>query len=170
MTPLVPVDEALARIVAGVAPLDTERVPLRNAHRRVLAEPLSARLTQPPFPASAMDGYAVRGEDVRLAGSELRLVGIAAAGHSYAGKVNPGETVRIFTGAPVPQGADAVLIQEDAEIIDAATIRAREPVVAGRNIRPAGLDFAAGATLLAAGRRLGMREATLAAEIGRAHV
>jgi molybdopterin molybdotransferase len=168
MTPLHTVDEAITRIVAGVAPLATEWVPLAAAAGRVLAKPLSARLTQPPFPASAMDGYAVRAEDLRLAGAELRLVGIAAAGHAFAGRVNPGETVRIFTGAPVPEGADAVLIQEDAEIIDPGTIRAREPVVAGRNIRAAGLDFAAGAILLATGRRIGMREATLAAAMGHA--
>src|SRR5436190_14811491 len=114
MTPLLPVDDAIARIVSDVVPLATERVPLGDANRRVLAEPLAALVTQPPFPASAMDGYAVRGEDVELSGAELRLIGIAAAGHSFAGKVNRGETVRIFTGAPVPEGADTVLIQENA--------------------------------------------------------
>src|SRR3954454_9465131 len=113
MTPLLPVDEAIARIVADVAPLATESVSLRAGNHRVLAEPVSALVTQPPFPASAMDGYAVRAEDVELSGAELTLVGIAAAGHSFAGKVGRGETVRIFTGAPVPEGADAVLIQEN---------------------------------------------------------
>jgi molybdopterin molybdotransferase len=170
VTPLLPVDEAIARIIAGVVPLETEWLPLGEASGRVLAQPLSARLTQPPFPASAMDGYAVRADDVALAGSELRLVGIAAAGHSYAGKVGAHETVRIFTGAPMPEGADAVLIQENAEIIDPATIRAEEPVAAGRNIRAAGLDFTAGAALLAAGRRIGMREAALAAAMGHAAI
>jgi len=168
MTALVPVDDAIARIVADVSPLESEWVSLRDANGRVLAEPLSARVTQPPFAASAMDGYAVRGEDVALAGAELRLVGIAAAGHSFTGKVSRGETVRIFTGAPMPDGADGVLIQENAEIIDPATIRAREPVGAGRNVRPAGLDFAADARLLAAGRRIGMREVALAAAMGHA--
>jgi molybdopterin molybdotransferase len=166
MTPLLPVDNAIARIIADIRPLGTEWVPLRDANRRVLAEPLAARITQPPFPASAMDGYAVRAEDVELAGRSLRLIGIAAAGHSFAGKVGPGETVRIFTGAPLPEGADAVLIQENAEVIDPATVRARESVAAGRNVRPAGLDFTAGAVLLPAGRRIGMREAALAAAMG----
>jgi molybdopterin molybdotransferase len=170
MTPLLPVDDAIARIVTDVSPLETEWVSLRDANRRVLAEPLSARVSQPPFAASAMDGYAVRADDVALSGAELRLVGIAAAGHSFAGKVNRGETVRIFTGAPMPDGADAVLIQENAEIIDPATIRAREPVAAGRNVRSAGLDFAANARLLAAGRRIGMREVALAAAMGHATI
>ena len=168
MTPLLPVDDAIARIIAGVVPREGERVALREANGRVLAEPLSARLTQPPFPASAMDGYAVRADDVALTGSTLRLVGIAAAGHAYAGKVGAHETVRIFTGAPMPEGADTVLIQESAEVIDAATIRAEEPVAAGRNVRAAGLDFAAGAMLLDAGRHIGMREAALAAAMGHA--
>jgi molybdopterin molybdotransferase len=168
VTPLLSVHEAIARIIAGVIPLATEWLPLHEANSRVLAEPLSARLTQPPFPASAMDGYAVRADDVALVGSRLGLVGIAAAGHAYVGKVGPGETVRIFTGAPMPEGADAVLIQENAEVIDPATIRAAEPVAAGRNVRAAGLDFAAGAILLAAGRRIGMREAALAAAMGHA--
>ena len=168
MTHLLPVDDAIARIIAEVSPLEPEWVSLRDANGRVLAEPLSARITQPPFAASAMDGYAVCAEDVGLAGGELRLVGIAAAGHSFTGKVSRGETVRIFTGAPMPDGTDAVLIQENAEIIDPATIRAREAVGAGRNVRPAGLDFAAGASLLAAGRRIGMREVALAAAMGHA--
>src|SRR5262249_36633121 len=109
-----------------------------------------------------------RAEDVELAGSELRLIGIAAAGHSFAGRIGPGETVRIFTGAPMPDGADSVLIQENAEIIDPATIRPREAGAVGRNVRHAGLDFAAGATLLSAGERIGMREAALAAAMGHA--
>src|ERR1700730_8004707 len=107
MTPLLPVDDAIARIVTDVSPFETEWVSHRDANRRVLAEPLSARVSQPPFAASAMDGYAVRAGDVALAGAELRLVGIAAAGHSFAGKVNRGETARIFTRAPMPEGGDA---------------------------------------------------------------
>ena len=144
---LLPVDEAIAKIVAGVAPL-------------------AARRTQPPFAASAMDGYAVRAADAATAPARLKLVGVSAAGHGFAGRIGPGEAVGISTGAPVPDGADAILIRENAETPDAATVVAREPVVAGRHIRPAGLDFSEGTVLLAAGRSLAMREVALAAAMG----
>jgi molybdopterin molybdotransferase len=106
--------EALARILALMAPVDTETVPLAEAAGRVLAEPVVARRTQPPFPSSAMDGYAVRAAEA-APGARLRLAGEAAAGRRHEGALGAGEAVRIFTGAPVPEGADAVLIQENAE-------------------------------------------------------
>jgi molybdopterin molybdotransferase len=167
---LLPVDEAIARIVAGVVPLEAEIVPLAEAAGRTLAEPLSARRTQPPFAASAMDGYAVRAADITAAPATLRVIGASVAGKGFAGKVGPGEAVRIFTGAPVPEGADAVLIQENAEAPDPSTVVARASVIAGRNIRPAGFDFRAGERLLVAGRTLAAREIALAAAMGYGHV
>jgi molybdopterin molybdotransferase len=164
--PLLPVDEAIRWIIAGVAPTPAERVPLDAADGRTLAESLAAQRTQPPFPASAMDGYAVRSADVANAPVELRLIGLSAAGHGFRGLIARGEAVRIFTGAPVPDGADAVLIQENAEARGDSAVVAREPVAAGRNIRPRGFDFAEGDVLLDAGRRLGMREIALAAAMG----
>jgi molybdopterin molybdotransferase len=165
---LLPVGDAVARIIAGVAALPLETLPLVAAAHRVLAADLSALRSQPPFPASAMDGYALRAEDAP-AGATLKVIGIAAAGRSFAGKISPGEAVRIFTGAPVPEGADSILIQEDAEPLPGA-IRVREAAVLGRHIRPAGLDFTTGAVLLPAGTSLGFRELSLAAAMGHATV
>src|SRR3982074_2839602 len=108
------VDEALARILDGVAPTPAEAVAIEAAHRRTLAEPLAALITQPPFDASAMDGYAVRATDVARLPATLALIGEAAAGPPFAGTVAVGQAVRIFTGAPLPAGADAVVIQENA--------------------------------------------------------
>lgn len=162
---LLPVAEAIARIVADVAPLAPETTPLAEAAGRVLAADLAARRSQPPFPASAMDGYALRAADAP-AGATLRVIGTAPAGQSFAGNVSPGEAVRIFTGAPVPDGADTVLIQEDAETLADGTIRVLEAAVRGRHVRAAGLDFAEGAVLLSAGTRLGFREVSLAAAMG----
>jgi molybdopterin molybdotransferase len=166
MADLLPVDEAIARIVAGVVPLQTETVALDDALGRTLAKPLAAKRTQPPFDASSMDGYAVRAADIVKPPGNLRVIGSVAAGANFAGKVGPGDAVRIFTGAPMPDGADAVLIQEDVEAIDAATIAAKASVKTGSNVRPAGLDFREGAALLPAGTGLAMREIALAAAMG----
>lgn len=168
MTDLLPVDEAIARIVAGVTPLAMEVIALDAAEGRTLAAPLSAKRTQPPFDASAMDGYAVRAVDLATPPARLRLIGTAAAGAGFAGTVGPNETVRILTGAPVPAGADSVLIQENAEATDATTLVAKTTVKRGQYVRPAGLDFRNGAVLLAAGVCLGMREIALAAAMGHA--
>ncbi len=151
---LLSVEEALARILEGVEPTEPERVAIEQAHGRVLAEPLRALVTQPPFNASAMDGYAVRVADVRQLPARLAIIGEAAAGHPFAGSVGKGETVRIFTGAPVPDGADAVVIQEDTER-DGAHVVVREGAPEAGHIRTRGFDFREGDTLLAAGRRLG---------------
>ena len=166
---LLPVDEAVARILAGVVPLPAERVGLGEAYGRTLAEPLAAKRDQPPFDASAMDGYALRAVDGG-AGARLKVIGASAAGHGFAGEVSAGEAVRIFTGAPLPKGADAVLIQEDAEAGSDGTVVAREAAVEGRHVRTAGFDFRAGDVLLAAGRVMGMRESALAAAMGHAGV
>src|SRR5262245_27981516 len=110
---LLSVEAALERILEGVAPTPVERAAIAAAHGRTLAEPLPALLTQPPFDASAMDGYAVRAADVARLPATLAVIGTAAAGHPFAGGVGAGQAVRIFTGAPLPAGADAVVIQEN---------------------------------------------------------
>jgi molybdopterin molybdotransferase len=162
------VGEARAAVLDGAGPLGAELVPLRAAAGRVLAEDLPPRLTQPPFDTTAMDGYAVRAADA-LAGAELRVTGESAAGRRFSGALGPGEAVRIFTGAPLPEGADAVLRQEDArrEGERVAVVAGVEP---GRFVRPAGLDFREGVAGLSAGRVLDPRALALAAAMGHALV
>lgn len=163
---MIPVADAIARILAGVEPLPAEMVPLGDGLGRVLAEDLASRRTQPPAAVSAMDGYAVRAEDAARTPSELRIVAEIAAGAAWAGKVGPGEAARIFTGAPVPDGADAIVIQEDCERTG-DLVSVREAAKAGAYVRPAGLDFAEGDVLLHAGRRLTSRDIGLAAAMNR---
>ncbi|MCM2397661.1 molybdopterin molybdotransferase MoeA [Rhizobium sp. S95] len=161
---LIPVEEAQQRLLGATQRVSrTEILALGEAEGRVLAADLQARLTQPPFNASAMDGYALRAEDAPLPGSELTVIGISAAGHAFEGTVGPGETVRIFTGAPVPEGADSVLLQEDAEKLDGNRIRTTFPVTLGRHVRPRGQDFLEGETVLPAGTHLDFARLTLAA-------
>jgi len=165
MAPL-SVAEALTRVTRGLAPLETERVELKDACGRVLAEDVAAILTQPPFDASAMDGYAVRAADVAALPVTLRLAGRSAAGAGFRGKVGPGEAVRIFTGAPVPEGADLVVIQENTEQSpESVTIKS---AASGTYIRPRGQDFTKGEVLLTEGTRLGPRELMLAAAMNHA--
>lgn len=159
---LIPVDEARARILKGVKPLPPEEVRLEKALGRVLAKPLKAVRHQPPFDASAMDGYAVIAADVASAPATLKLIGLSAAGHGFRGKLKRGQCVRIFTGAPVPKGADAVVIQENTEA-RGKDIAVLQPVKPEQNIRFAGLDFRKGEVLLPAGLRLGARDIGLAA-------
>ena len=159
------VEEALARILADAVPLEAETVAIETAFGRVLAEPLAARLTQPPFDASAMDGFAVRKADVAATPVTLSVIGQAAAGHPFAGSVGVGQAVRIFTGAPVPAGADAIVIQEDAEHTP-AQVTVRSGAIETEHIRRRGFDFGAGDLLLPAGRKLGARELALAAAMG----
>ncbi len=151
---LLPVASALARLLDRVSPIaDQEQVGLHEAEARVLADDIAARLTQPPFDASAMDGYAVRYADLE-AGTALKVVGESAAGHGYPGTVAEGEAVRIFTGAPVPEGADTVLLQEDVERLEDGTIRTSYKTTRGRHIRPRGQDFTLGEVVLERGRVL----------------
>ena len=169
MSGLIPVAEALARILASVpGPVAAEEVAIGAAAGRTLAADVVASRTQPPFPASAMDGYAVRAADA-TAGARLRLVGTSAAGHGFSGTLGPGETVRIFTGAPVPEGADGILIQENAQA-EGETIQALEAVTPHRFVRRAGLDFSEGDGLLAAGDTLDARRLALAASAGRGRI
>ena len=170
MSPLLPVDEAVARVIVGTQPLPSDFVSLAEAAGRTLAEPLKARRTQPPFDASSMDGYAVRAADVVTVPATLNVVGMSAAGRRFDGTVGANQAVRIFTGAPLPQGADSVLIQENAEAHADGTVTAKQSTAAGRHIRHAGLDFRENAVLLDAGRTLGMRELALAAAAGHGHL
>jgi len=142
------VEEALSRLLAGAVPLPAETVKLSEAQDRVLAQDIYAKRTQPPFAASAMDGYAVRSQDVDQPGAILTVVGEVAAGYTSDKIVGANQTVRIFTGAPIPQGANAILIQEDATVLDDATIEARVAVAPDTYLRPAGLDFGEGDLLL----------------------
>ncbi|WP_376091010.1 gephyrin-like molybdotransferase Glp [Roseomonas sp. CCTCC AB2023176] len=158
---MIPVAEALDRILGALSPVGPETVALAEASGRVLAVPVTARLTQPPADVSAMDGYALRAADAAV-GAGLRVIGEAPAGHPFAGTIGPGEAVRIFTGGFVPDGADAILLQEDARATE-GLVEPTEAPRAGRHIRRAGLDFRAGQVLLSAGRRLTPRDIGLAA-------
>jgi len=160
---LLPVDEALSRLLEDVVPTEAEMLPLHEAAGRVLARDIVALRTQPPFDASAMDGYAIRAADANAAGARLRVIGEAPAGRLFAGHVGTGEAVRIFTGAPMPDGADTVLIQENTRRIDASTVEVAEPVAPMKNVRLRGLDFREGDVLLGAGRRLDPAALSLAA-------
>ena len=146
MVGLLSVAEALKRITSGVVPLEGEDVVLADAAGRVLAAPCVSSRTQPPFPASAMDGYAARSADLSMLPCTLRSVGESAAGHGYHGPVHSGECVRIFTGAPVPSDCDTIIIQENTEV-EAGNITVLQGEEPGRYIRPAGLDFEKGETL-----------------------
>ena len=158
---MISVEDARSRIVAGLRPVGDEIVSLADGLGRVRAAPVAARLTQPPADVSAMDGYALCAEDGAV-GARVKLIGEAPAGRPFAGRVGPGEAVRIFTGSFVPEGADIILIQENAEAAD-GFVTVRESAAPGQYIRRAGMDFAAGDVLLPAGRRLGPREIGLAA-------
>jgi molybdopterin molybdotransferase len=168
---LLAVEDAQDRLLEAAVPIDRrETLAIDQADGRVLAEGIEARLTQPPFDASAMDGYALRAADAPQPGATLTVIGTSAAGHGFDGTVGPGETVRIFTGAPVPAGADTVLIQEDAEKLEGHAIRTTFPVTAGRHIRPRGQDFAEGETVLSAGTRLDFGRLMLVAAMNHATV
>jgi molybdopterin molybdotransferase len=159
---MISVEEALERILKCFTPLSAEQVSLAAACGRVLAEDVFARVTQPPVAVSAMDGYAVRARDVARVPVTLRVVGTAPAGGAYEGELKPGEAVRIFTGGPLPWGADTIVIQEDATAAgDRVTVK--ESSMAGRYVRPEGLDFTEGEVGIKAGRRLGPRDIGLAA-------
>jgi molybdopterin molybdotransferase len=163
------VEEALQRILEGVAPTPLEAVGIEEVRGRTLGAPLAARLTQPPFDASAMDGFAVRGGDVAQLPVRLAVIGEAAAGHPFQGRVAPGECVRIFTGAPLPPGTDTIIIQENATR-EGAHVVVREGTPDSGHVRTRGLDFREGEVLLAPGRRLGPREISLAAAMGHARL
>lgn len=164
---MIPHEEAQAKVLALVSPLSLETVPLREAAGRVLAEPVRAERDQPPFDASVMDGYAITSPD-RQAGAQLRVIGEAGAGHAHAGRLSSGEALRIFTGAPMPAGADAVVPQEDTRR-DGMQVTLIDVDPATSYIRPRGGDFAVG-TALAAPRRLSSADLALIAAMNHAEV
>lgn len=157
-------EEAVARLVAASAPVAPVEVPVGDAAGLTLAGDLAARLTQPPFPASAMDGYAIRWADMP---GPWRIIGESAAGRGLAGRVGAGEASRIFTGAPVPDGADTVIVQEEVRREgDTLTMTGEGPPRESAHIRTAGKDFRAGDRLIAAGTRLTPQHIGLAAAGG----
>ncbi len=160
--PLMPVAEARQRILADLPLMPSKQVSLPEAHGRVLAVDVAARVTQPPLAVSAMDGYAVRAADVAMVPANLAVIGTVPAGGLFEGEVGAGQAVRIFTGAPLPAGADAIIIQEDTER-DGDKVTVTEGVKTGRYVRRAGLDFAEGDVLLTAGTVLSARDIGLAA-------
>ncbi len=160
--PLMPVAEARQRILADLPLMPSKQVSLPEAHGRVLAVDVAARVTQPPLAVSAMDGYAVRAADVAMVPANLAVIGAVPAGGLFEGEVGAGQAVRIFTGAPLPAGADAIIIQEDTER-DGDKVTVTEGVKTGRYVRRAGLDFAEGDVLLTAGTVLSARDIGLAA-------
>ena len=159
---MISVEEAQGRILSAVTPLTSEVVSLTDGLGRVLAQDLTARTTQPPQDVSAMDGYAVRAEDLGRLPCQLTVVGEAPAGGSYAAPLGPGQAVRIFTGGPVPEGADTIIIQENTEA-DGDQVTVKVGAAPGSYIRKAGLDFSAGDRCLTKGRRLSARDIGLAA-------
>jgi len=158
------VDEAFEKVLSGFAPIGCESVALSDGLGRVLAEDVTARLTQPPTDVSAMDGYAVRGADVTEVPVTLTRVGESQAGCGFEGTVSAGETVRIFTGAPLPEGANTIVIQEVTEA-DGDQVLIKESAPFGDFVRPAGLDFRAGEVLLKAGKVLSARDIGLCASM-----
>lgn len=167
---MISVESARDAILANIARPDAEDVALRHVAGRTLADAVVARTDQPPFHSSAMDGYAVLSTDCTTPGVTLICVGEAAAGHGSARRLVSGEAIRIFTGAPLPAGADAVVIQEDTHREGDDRITLSESVAAAANVRPRAQDFANGDVVLAAGLRLAPRHVLLAAASGHAHV
>src|SRR5580693_1761792 len=163
---MISVEEALARLLAPLEALPAEQVSISDAVGRVLAEDVAARRTQPPFAVSAMDGYAVRAADVESVPAELRIVAEIPAGAGFSGIIDRGEAARIFTGAPLPEGADTIVIQEDTTR-DGDLVRVVEGAKLGTYVRRAGLDFSEGEVLLHAGMRLTPRHIGLAAAMNR---
>jgi molybdopterin molybdotransferase len=161
---LMPVADALSAVLAGAEPLSEEMIALDAAHHRVLARDVAALRTQPPQPMSAMDGYAVRSADAPHAAARLKVIGEVAAGRPFERPVGVGEAVRIFTGGVIPDGADAVIIQEDT-VVEGSDITVTEAAIPGRHIRPAGVDFRKGDVLLKGGTRLTDRDLSLAASM-----
>ena len=163
---MISVEEALSRLLAPLEPLPYEQISLAEGLGRVLAEDVAARRTQPPFAVSAMDGYAVRAEDVERVPVELRIVAEVPAGAGFGGHVALGEAARIFTGAPLPAGTDTIIIQEDTQR-DGDRVRVLKGAPRGRYVRREGLDFAEGDVLLRAKRRLTARDIGLLAGMNR---
>lgn len=159
---MISVEEAVARITSAFKPVEAETVAIGEAPNRVLASDAVAKLDQPPAPVSAMDGYALRAQDAASVPTQLRVIGSSPAGHPFNGKIGAGEAVRIFTGGVVPEGADAIVIQENTEQ-SGGIVTIKEAPKHGKHIRARGLDFKNGDVLVKAGRRLSARDVSLIA-------
>lgn len=166
---LMPVGEALRRVLEGAGPHGTESAALEDALGRVLADDLVAKRSQPPGDMSAMDGYAVRAADIAAAPVTLDLIGEVAAGHPFGGEVRTGEAARIFTGGLIPAGADCVVIQEVTRR-DGGRVVIERSCIQGKNIRRKGIDFSEGQVLLTRGTRLNDRDVMLAASMNHARL
>lgn len=159
---LLPVKDAKARILDGVKPLRGEAVSLSDALGRVLSSPVKAKRDQPAFDCSSMDGYAVRAKDVSQVPVDLDVIGESKAGGSFAGKIGAGQATTIYTGAPLPKGADAIVIQENTKP-SCGQVTVLEAPALGKFIRPRGFDFKRGETLIDVPRRLTARDIGVAA-------
>ena len=166
---MISVEDARLRVLAAFKPVEAESIALEQAADRVLAEDVRATQTQPPFPVSAMDGYAARSSDLANAPARLKIIGTAPAGHPFSGKIGAGETVRLFTGSVIPDGADTIVIQENAEP-DGEHVLLDAPPPPGKHIRVAGLDFRSGVVLLRAGKKLTPRDLALLAADDKAQI
>lgn len=161
--PLMPIDEALARVRAAAPAMPAEEVPLSAARGRILAAPIIARLNQPLTDRSAMDGYALRAADLKALPASFKVIAAAPAGGAAEVTIGPGEAARIFTGAVVPEGADTVIIQENTEPAGDGLVRILEAAPEGANIRRRGGDFTTGTVGLAPGEEITARDIMVAA-------
>ena len=167
-TPLIPVEEALLRVLEGVQTLPAEEVLIDAAHGRILAATLASRRTQPPADLSVMDGYAVQAADIATLPVKLRMIGESAAGRPFHSALKAGEAIRIFTGAIIPPGSDQVVPQENVTR-DGDNVTVNSPPKT-KFIRRQGFDFKAGQVMLEAGRRLNARDIGLAAAMDHARL
>lgn len=169
MTGLIPVEEAISRLIAERPPRVPIRLPLAEALGTVLAEDIRAGISRPPASVSAMDGYAVKFTDVAAGGAQLVVIGEAPAGTPFSGGVNSGEAVRIFTGGEMPGGTDHVVIQEDTAR-EGDTVICHEAYSQPQSVRAEGIDFKRGDTILSAGQRVGPAEIAMAAAANQAEL
>jgi molybdopterin molybdotransferase len=169
-TPMIPLEEALQAVLREAAPLPAGAVPLREAAGRVLAEEIVADADQPPFPKAMMDGFALRAADLASLPADLAVVEEIPAGRMPERAIGPGQAARIMTGAPVPEGADAVQMVERTESTEADRVRILEAVQPGANIAPRGQEILAGERILSPGDRLTPARLGLLASVGRSEV
>jgi len=166
---MIPIEEALERVLGPLKPVGVETVALDQALGRVLAEDVISKLTHPPAPVSAMDGYAVRAGDVAAVPVDLKIVGESKAGERFDGEIGSGQAVRIFTGAVVPQGADAIVIQENTEA-EGGSVRVLQGAASGTFVRAAGLDIREGDIVAKTGQRITARDLGVIASANHADI